>query len=95
MLTFHLKWEYNLQVRHGARARLPVRIIHIPARVVVVVAVVDKRAHGVAVVNNGVDEDQGRVPVRTQAGTRRVLVGIRVVVRGVVRPTGIFELCRS
>ena len=101
MLTFQLKWACNLRVQHGATIlRPPVRITLIAAQVAV-----GKGAHGVAVVTNGVGEGQERAPVRTQAGTRRVLAGIQAVVaavvvaaavavRGVVHPAGIFEFCK-
>jgi hypothetical protein len=99
VLTFQLKWACNLRVQHGVDIlRPPVRATRIAAQVVV-----GKVAHGVAVVTNGAGEGQERAPVRTQAGTRRVLVGIQAVVaavavaaaavHGVVHPTGIFEFC--
>jgi len=82
------KWGCNLQVQRGVHPRPPVQITHMPAQVV------GKRVHGAAEVINGVDEAQERAPVRTLAGTRRVLVGIRVGVHGVAHPTGIFEFCK-
>jgi hypothetical protein len=51
----------------------------------------DKRVHGVVEVINGVGEGRVRVRVRTQVGTRRAPVGIRVVARGVGRRVGIFD----
>ena len=95
---FHLKWEYNPQPKRGVDPLLPARVIHILVQVVavaVVVVAVGKLARGVVVAINGVvGEDQEPVPVRTRAGTRRVLVGILVVVHGVVRPHGMFESCK-
>jgi hypothetical protein len=73
---FRLKWACNLRVQHGVDIlRPPVRATRIAAQVVV-----GKGVHGVAVVTNGVGEGQERAPARTQAGTRRVLVGIQAVV---------------
>ena len=92
-----LKWVCNPQPRCGVHPRLPAQTIHMPARVVAVVlgVAVGKLARGVEVVINGVvGEDREPVPVRTRAGTRRVPVGILVVVRGVARPHGTFEFCQ-
>ena len=87
----NLKWPCNLQLQGGGAQPPPlVRTIHIPAQ-----AVVGKRVHGVVVVTNGVGEDQERVLPQIQAGAaRRVLLGIRAVVRGVVQATGIFKSCK-
>lgn len=80
-----LKWACSLRVQCGVHPLPPARTIHIP------VQAVGKRVHGVVEVTNGADEGQELVPARTRAGTRRVLVGIRVV-RGVVHPPGIFKV---
>jgi hypothetical protein len=97
VLTFQLKWACNLRVQHGVDIlRPPVRATRIAAQVVV-----GKGVHGVAVVTNGAGEGQERAPARTQAGIRRVLVGIQAVVavvavaavHGVVHLAGIFEFC--
>ena len=90
MLTFQLKWACNPQPQRGVHLRLPVQAIRTPAQVVVG----GKLGRGVVAVTNGVGEDLEPVPVRTRAGTRRVLVGILVVLRGVERPLGIFEFCK-
>jgi len=83
---FQLKWACNLQVQRGVHPRPPAPTIHTPAQAV------GKQVHGVVEVNNGVDEDRELAPARTQVGTRPVPAGIRVVVRGVVHPPGIFKV---
>ena len=82
---FRLKWACNLRAQRGVHLRSPALAIRMPARAV------GKRAHGAVEANNGVDEDRELVPVRTQAGIRRVPVGIQVV-HGVVHPPGISKV---
>ena len=82
-----LKWACNLPVPRGVRLQPQAQIIHILAQVA------DIRAHGVAGVINGVGEGKGRVRAPTQAGTQRVLAGIRGLADGVRRLTGIFDDC--
>jgi hypothetical protein len=81
-----LRWGCNRLAQRGVHLRPPVRAIHMPVRAVG--RQVGRQVRGVAEVTNGVGEDQGPVPARTQAGPLLpVPVGI-LVVHGAELPPG-------